>query len=85
VKLKVTVARSLSENEKVVPVGVFAPLMLASRFPSRHLLVDWRAFRTAGGRDVSLGADGEVDVSWAGGVVIVAVVEVAPRISVVNV
>src|ERR1700678_231463 len=77
VKLKVTVACSLSENEKVVPVGVFAALMRASRLPSRHLVVDWRASCTTGGGDVLLGGDGVVN--WAGEVVVVSVVAVTPR------
>jgi hypothetical protein len=41
-----------SENEKVVPVGVFARLMWASRLPSRHRVVDWRACCTTGGGGV---------------------------------
>src|ERR1700690_2509352 len=71
VKLKVTVACSLSENENVVPIGV----LLALR----------RACATAGGRGVSLGTDGAVVVGWVGGVVVASVVEVAARASVVNV
>src|SRR5580704_16381286 len=80
VKLKVTVACSLSENQKVVPVGVFARLTRASRLPSRHLVVDWRTCRTTGGADVSLGTAGDGEVGWTG-----AVVDVATRASVVNV
>jgi hypothetical protein len=52
VKLKVTVASSLSENENVVPIGAFARLTVARRLPSRHLVFDWRTFcttRTRGG------------------------------------
>ena len=57
-KLKVTVACWLSENEKVVP-WAFARLIRASS-PSRHLVVDWPARPTAGSREVSLGTDGDV-------------------------
>ena len=76
-KPKVTVACSLSENEKVVPVGVFARLIRASWSLSRHLVADWRARATAGGKGVSLGIDGDVAVP--------SPLEVAARASVVNV
>ncbi len=76
-EVRVTVACSLSENEKVVPVDVFARLMPASRLPSRHLAVDWRACCSTGGGDGSLGA--EVGGGWAG-----VVVEVVPRVPVVK-